>query len=206
MGDPRKARKQYQTPSHPWQAARIQEEGILTKKYGLANKREIWKMTSIVRNWRARARMIAAMLSNDRAKEEAIFVAKLQKLGVLGKDAGLDDILALEPNVLFEKRLQTTVYKMGMANTVKQARQFVVHGKVIVNGQLINSPSYLVKANDKIAFIEGFAPKVEIKKLAEESKRIKAESELIKAKEELATEELIGASKVSSELIKEVKE
>ncbi len=143
-------------------------------------------MNSLLRTWRSRARIIAAMRGEKREKEEAILIAKLQKLGVLGEKASLDDVLSLEQDVIFEKRLQTVVYKMGMANTVKQARQFVVHGKVTVNGIIVNGPSYIVKAKDKISFLEGFSPAVIIKKMVEEGKKIKAEAELIKAKEEAA--------------------
>ena len=35
MGHPRKPRKQYDTPSHPWNAERIKEENRLAAKYGL---------------------------------------------------------------------------------------------------------------------------------------------------------------------------
>ena len=41
MGDPRKARKQYRTPSHPWQKVRLEDESKLAVEYGLKNKKEI---------------------------------------------------------------------------------------------------------------------------------------------------------------------
>ena len=40
MGDPRKLRKKYYPPSHPWQKIRIDEEKILMKDYGFKNKKE----------------------------------------------------------------------------------------------------------------------------------------------------------------------
>ena len=43
MGDPKRLRKKYETPSHPWEEERIKRETELMKKYGLKNKREIWK-------------------------------------------------------------------------------------------------------------------------------------------------------------------
>ena len=43
-----------------------------------------------------------------------------------------------------EKRLQTIVYKKGLARTPKEARMFVVHGHIALNGKKINSPSYVV--------------------------------------------------------------
>ena len=41
MGHPRKARKKYDTPSHPWNADRIKQENKLVQKYGLKNKKEV---------------------------------------------------------------------------------------------------------------------------------------------------------------------
>ena len=52
MGDPKFSRKKYETPSHPWQADRIKEENELIKKYGLKNKKEVWKVKSLLRNFR----------------------------------------------------------------------------------------------------------------------------------------------------------
>jgi small subunit ribosomal protein S4 len=63
VGYPGKARKQYERPSHPWQASRITEEVELVKKYGLRNKRELWKAESILRKYRRKARELLAELS-----------------------------------------------------------------------------------------------------------------------------------------------
>jgi small subunit ribosomal protein S4 len=52
MGDPKFSRRKYDTPSHPWQGVRIKEENELIKKYGLKNKRELWKVQSLLRNYR----------------------------------------------------------------------------------------------------------------------------------------------------------
>jgi len=43
MGKPKFSRKKYETPSHPWQEDRIKAENELVKKYGLKNKKEVWK-------------------------------------------------------------------------------------------------------------------------------------------------------------------
>ena len=48
MGQPRKSRKKYNTPPHPWNAERIKNENKLMTKYGLKNKKEIWKADTLV--------------------------------------------------------------------------------------------------------------------------------------------------------------
>ncbi|NOQ50570.1 MAG: 30S ribosomal protein S4 [Mycoplasmataceae bacterium] len=66
---------------------------------------------------------------------------KAQKMsGVLGTDLF----------VLLESRLDNIVFRMGIANTRRQSRQFVNHGHVLVNGKKVDIPSYTVKVNDVI--------------------------------------------------------
>ncbi len=70
--------------------------------------------------------------------------AKWQKLGVLKEDSKLEDILALKIDDLLERQLQTLVFRKGYATSVKQARQFIVHGHISVNGRKMTIPSYMV--------------------------------------------------------------
>ena len=53
-----------------------------------------------------------------------------------------------------ERRLDNVVYRLGFANTRRQARQLVNHGHFTVNGNRVNIPSYLVKAGDVVAVCE----------------------------------------------------
>ena len=52
---------------------------------------------------------------------------------------------------ILESRLDNVVYRMGLANTRREARQIVNHGHILVNGQRVNIPSYLVKPGDVIS-------------------------------------------------------
>ena len=53
-----------------------------------------------------------------------------------------------------ERRLDNVVYRLGYANTRRQARQLVNHGHFTVNGNRVNVPSYLVKTGDVVAVCE----------------------------------------------------
>lgn len=53
---------------------------------------------------------------------------------------------------LLELRLDNVVYKLGMANTRNQARQFVTHGHIRVNGKKLDIPSYTVNVGDTIEY------------------------------------------------------
>ncbi|MBQ6773044.1 MAG: 30S ribosomal protein S4 [Synergistaceae bacterium] len=53
-----------------------------------------------------------------------------------------------------ECRLDNLVYRIGFARSIRQARQFVSHGHILVNGQKVDIPSYGVKVNDVISLKE----------------------------------------------------
>ena len=56
--------------------------------------------------------------------------------------------------VMLESRLDSVVFRMGFARTRREARQIVDHKHVLVNGKVINIPSYLIKAGDVIEIKE----------------------------------------------------
>ncbi len=58
---------------------------------------------------------------------------------------------------MLELRLDNVVYRLGIAETRSQARQFVGHGHVRVNGAKVKSPSYAVSAGDEIGLADSFA-------------------------------------------------
>ena len=69
--------------------------------------------------------------------------------------------------VLLERRLDNVVYRMGMAESRKEARQLVLHGHFTLNGQKATIPSMLVKAGDVVAVKESRRDGTKIKALAE---------------------------------------
>ena len=56
----------------------------------------------------------------------------------------LNDVLVLSEEDILGRRLQTIVFEKGMASTVKQARQMIVHGHVFMNGHRVTVPGYIV--------------------------------------------------------------
>jgi small subunit ribosomal protein S4 len=155
MGFPGKKRKSYDTPKHPWQAARMASEVELLKKYGLRNKKELWKAVSVLRRYRADARRILAEsaeteLSGHLKTESTQILERLRRFSILSSDANIDDILAVQAEVILERRLQTQVYRLGLARTPKQSRQFITHGHIAINGQKVTIPSVLVSKEDEM--------------------------------------------------------
>ena len=148
MGDPKFSRRSYDTPSHPWQGERIKAEVVLVNQFGLKNKTEVWKAQSVLRNFRKQARELQALLRTGDAqakRESDALIAKCGRMGVLPLEgATLNDILVLKEEDILGRRLQTLVFEKGMASTVKQARQMIVHGHIFMNGHRVTVPGYIV--------------------------------------------------------------
>ncbi len=68
---------------------------------------------------------------------------------------------------ILESRLDNVVYRLGLANTRREARQIVVHGHITVNGNKVDIPSYLVKPGDVISVKEKSRNSVRIKEIVE---------------------------------------
>jgi small subunit ribosomal protein S4 len=159
MGDPRKIKKKYSKPRHPWQADRIEEEKAILRNYGLRNKREIWRTEALLRGFRGQARRLLALKTEQAKKEEKQLLNRLNRLNLLKGDATLDDVLALKITDILERRLQTLVYRKGLARTMNQARQFIVHGHITVDGEKVTAPSFLVKADEEEKIeVSNFSP------------------------------------------------
>ena len=147
----------FETPNHSFQGERIAEEGDLVSRYGLSNKEELWRAQSELRDYRREARRLLGEAQGDaEAAGEAgsEFMARLKRIGVLDDEETLDDVLSLDVTDILERRLQTIAYRQGLANTAEQARQFIVHGHVTVDGARVNAPSYKIDVTeeDRIEF------------------------------------------------------
>ncbi|AEB12434.1 30S ribosomal protein S4 [Marinithermus hydrothermalis] len=74
---------------------------------------------------------------------------------------------------LLESRLDNVVFRLGIATTRRQARQFVVHRHILVNGKRVDRPSYRVKPGDVISVAERSKKLVVFQENAEAAKRRK---------------------------------
>lgn len=149
MGDPRKPRKKWEGPYHPWRREVLAEEMKLMGEYGLRNKRELWIAKTYIRRFRHRARKLLSIPPEVRRVEEKSLISRLASLGLLKPDATLDDILDLRVEDILERRLQTVVFRKGLARSIHQARQLIVHGHVAIKGRRIRSPGYLVTLEEE---------------------------------------------------------
>lgn len=154
MGDLKRFRRKYQTPAHPWNKVRLDIERELERTYGLKSKKEQWKMTSLLKRYKDQAKKLITNTTPQGKKEMQQMMEKLIRLGLLKLGAGVDDILSLTVKDVMERRLQTILYRKGLAHTQKQARQLIVHRHVAIGSTERTFPSYLVSVEEEplIAF------------------------------------------------------
>jgi len=141
MGDPRRQKKQYRKPKRIWETSRIERDKKLINKYGLKNKKEIWKVESSVGKIRAQAKK----LITASPEEQEILFNKLANQGLI-KDKRIESVLELKPEDFFDRRLQTvTARKFSLQP--KHARQIISHGKLKISGRRVTIPSFFVDLN-----------------------------------------------------------
>jgi small subunit ribosomal protein S4 len=143
----KKLKKQYETPNEGWSEERIQREDELIEEYGLKNKKEIYKAQSQLRSFRREARKLVAEDDDSEAVQE--IKQRAHDLGLVKGGAELEDLFTLNVTDFLDRRLQTAVNRRGYADTVKEARQLVVHGHVYIDGQRVNVPGYLLTQQEE---------------------------------------------------------
>jgi small subunit ribosomal protein S4 len=142
----KKLKKQYETPNEGWSEERIQREDQLVEEYGLKNKKEVYKAESMLRDLRREARKLVAQ---DDEEQNQNLINKAQSLGLVKKDAQLEDILTLNTTDILDRRLQTAVNRRGYSDTVNEARQLVTHGHTEIDGKRVNIPGYLLTQEEE---------------------------------------------------------
>ncbi len=144
MGSPRRKRKLYERPKMLWEAGRLEDDRRLLKEYGLKNMRELWRMETILRKIRREARRLLAARGAGIEQRAERLLGRVKRFLINKAQVTLDDILALSTRDILERRLQTVVVRKGMAKTLGQSRQAIVHGHIAVSGNKTTSPSRLI--------------------------------------------------------------
>jgi len=131
--------KNYATPRRPFEKARLDQELKLIGEYGLRNKREVWRVKYSLAKVRTAARILLTLEEKDpkRLFEGNALLRRLVRIGVL--DEGkmkLDYVLGLKVEDFLERRLQTQVFKLGLAKSIHHARVLIRQRHIRVRKQV----------------------------------------------------------------------
>ncbi|KAG5195297.1 hypothetical protein JEQ12_012586 [Ovis aries] len=145
-------RKTYVTPRRPFEKSRLDQELKLIGEYGLRNKGEVWRVKFTLAKIRKAARELLTLDEKDprRLFEGNALLGRLVRIRVL--DEGkikLDYILGLKIEDFLERRLQTQVFKLGLAKSIHHARVLIRQRHIRVRKRVVNIPSFIVRLDSQ---------------------------------------------------------
>merc|ERR1711948_11752 len=149
---PAKYSKVYTTPRRPFEKARLDQELKLIGEYGLRNKREVWRVKYSLALIRSAARELLTLEEKNprRLFEGNALLRRLVRTGVLSDDRmKLDYVIGLKIEGFLERRLQTQVFKLGLAKSIHHARVLIKQRHIRVRKQVVNVPSFIVRLDSQ---------------------------------------------------------
>jgi len=174
LGDPKYPRRLWRKPKRPFNYELKMEELKTLGTFGLKTKRELWKARTELSRLRKQARSLLALRQEVRQEKEPILMKSLSKIGLVGDDSTLDDVLNLKVIDLLSRRLQTVVLKKFGFKTPYQARQAVVHGHIMIGDRIVNIPSYTVTTEEENNIL--ISPDSSLQNLLSKSESVSEES------------------------------
>ena len=108
----------------------------------------MWRVQLILSKIRSSARLLLTLPPTDirRQTQGKSLIRKLEKYGILNHtENSLNHILSLKVQDFLERRLQTIVFKQGLAKSIHHARVLILQRHISVNENLVTVPSFLVR-------------------------------------------------------------
>ncbi|PQM41819.1 40S ribosomal protein S9-2 [Prunus yedoensis var. nudiflora] len=144
--------KTFKKPRRPYEKERLDAELKLVGEYGLQCKRELWRVQYALSRIRNNARMLLTLDEKNprRIFEGEALLRRMNRYGLLEEGQNkLDYVLALTVENFLERRLQTIVFKTGMAKSIHHARVLIRQRHIRVGRQVVNISSFLVRCDSE---------------------------------------------------------
>ena len=144
--------KTSKSPRRPFEKERIDNELKLVGKFGLRNKREVWRVQYMLSRVRSVARSLLTLpeKSPKRIFEGAALLRRLTRLGLLAEnEQKLDYCLSLTVEKFLSRRLQTRVSDLSLAKSIHHARVMIRQRHVRVGKRMVNVPSFMVRLDSE---------------------------------------------------------
>merc|ERR1712099_162360 len=144
--------KTFRKPKRPFEKERLDGEMKIVGEYGLKNKREVWRVQYALAKIRTAAR---TLLTLDEKSEQRMFqgealLRRMVRLGLLlESEKKLDYVLGLTAAKIMERRLQTKVFKLGLAKSIHHARVLIKQRHIRVGKQICDIPSFMVRTDSQ---------------------------------------------------------
>lgn len=127
-------------------------------EYGMRSKRELRVLEKIFQNMKKRAKDLLIHTDEDyQIVQGRLLLSRLEKQGIMSeikytskKDiiAKLEKVLDLDITEILERRLQTKVFRMGLAKSIHHARLLIYQKHIAVNGFIVDKPGFIVSAKN----------------------------------------------------------
>jgi len=144
--------KNSRAPRRPFEKERLDAELKIIGQYGLKNKKEIWRVRLVLAKIRSTARVLLTKDEKDpkRIFEGQALMRRMIRYGILEEDKQrLDYVLSLSIENFMERRLQTLVFKRGLAKSIHHARVLIRQRHIRVGRQIVNVPSFMVRVESQ---------------------------------------------------------
>ena len=144
--------KTFKKPRRPYEKERLDAELKLVGEYGLRAKRELYRVQYALSRIRNAARELLTLDEKNprRIFEGAALLRRMNRYGLLTEEQNkLDYVLALTVDNFLQRRLQTIVFKNGMAKSIHHARVLIRQRHIRVGKQLVNIPSFMVRVDSQ---------------------------------------------------------
>ncbi|KAK0584016.1 hypothetical protein LWI29_006557 [Acer saccharum] len=144
--------KTFKKPRRPYEKERLDAELRLVGEFGLRCKRELWRVQYALSRIRNAARELLTLDEKNprRIFEGEALLRRMNRYGLLDETRNkLDYVLSLTVENFLERRLQTIVFKSGMAKSIHHARVLIRQRHIRVGRQVVNIPSFMVRVDSQ---------------------------------------------------------